>query len=132
MNYVPYGLVTIDYVCLFGQNNIELDINLLVFPLLPAASPPLSFYLPAPFSFLIPFLSSASLLYLFYTLKYPHTTAESQCILPQCQILKIMKNNTLVTQKFTYVFLYKQGFWLDCANLATNLLPKLISTKSTT
>lgn len=63
---------------LFGQNNIELDINLLVFPPLPAASPPLSFYLPAPFSFLIPFLSVASLSYLFYTLRYPHITAVTQ------------------------------------------------------
>ena len=63
---------------LFAQNNIELDINLLVFPPLPAASPPLSFYLPAPFSFLIPFLSVASLSYLFYTLRYPHITAVTQ------------------------------------------------------
>ena len=63
---------------LFAQNNIELDINLLVFLPLPAASPPLSFYLPAPFSFLIPFLSVASLSCLFYTLRYPHITAVTQ------------------------------------------------------
>ena len=77
MNYCPYGSRHHN-LCLFGKNNIELDINLLVFPLLPAASPPLSFYLPALFSFLIRFLSSASLSYLFYKLRYPHITAVSQ------------------------------------------------------
>lgn len=73
----PYGYHHYN-LRLFGQNNIELDINLLVFPPLPAASPPLSFYLPAPFSFLIPFLSVASLSYLFYTLRYPHITVVTQ------------------------------------------------------
>ena len=77
MNYGPYGSRR-NNLCLFGQNNSELDINLLFFPLLPAASPPLSFYLPAPFWFLIPFLSFASLSYLFYILRYPHITAVSQ------------------------------------------------------
>lgn len=115
MNYVPYGSRHHN-VCLFGQNNIELDINLLVFPLLPAASPPLSFYLPSPFSFLIPFLFSASLSYLFYTLKYPHTTAVSRCILPLCRIFKIMKNNTLVTQNLPTFF---------CTNKVSSLIVQI-------
>ena len=92
----PYGYHHYN-LRLFGQNNIELDINLLVFPPLPAASPPLSFYLPAPFSFLIPFLSVASLSYLFYTLRYPHITAVTQWILPLCLIFKIIKNNKNTT-----------------------------------